>query len=377
VTKDEIDIGITYPDLAAIRNLVNISHGDYEKSYNAVIDNLNKSGGVNGRKLVPTFAPINPLGTAPAQEACLKLTEDQHMFAAVGFFINDSPLCYSEKHNTPVLGGTLSPELLASSKALWTTLDTGPEVTPSAIDTLTKSGVFKGGKVGVVTLVDDKTILDNTVLPALKRNGVTPTESAIIDAPTTDQQAVNDQTDTIMEKFKSEGIKTVLAVNNAPSSVITSLGKTDYRPRIASTSSTTLQAAASNPATDPSVLKTSVAADISIDFKDPALQSCFKIVQKATGDKIVEYPPTGTPEYRTSAQTACRYIALFAALAGAAGKNPTVASFDKAAAKVGSFAMPGSGTITYNPETHAWKQPMYTFKYDPSLKQMVIDKKIS
>ena len=105
VTKDEIKIGITYPDLEAIRSVTNTNHGDYEKSYRVVIDDLNKQGGINGRKVVPVFAAINPLGTAPAQEACLKLTEDEKVFAAMSFFNADAPLCFVDSHDTPILGG--------------------------------------------------------------------------------------------------------------------------------------------------------------------------------------------------------------------------------------------------------------------------------
>jgi len=61
VSKDEIKIGVTYPDLDAIRAVTDISHGDYKTTYNAVIDDLNKKGGINGRKVVPVFAPINPM----------------------------------------------------------------------------------------------------------------------------------------------------------------------------------------------------------------------------------------------------------------------------------------------------------------------------
>ena len=86
----------------------NTNHGDYEKSYQAVIDDLNKHGGINGRKVVPVIAGIDPLGTAPAQETCLKFTEDDPVFAAVGFFNADVPLCYAEKHDTPVLGGQIT-----------------------------------------------------------------------------------------------------------------------------------------------------------------------------------------------------------------------------------------------------------------------------
>ena len=60
---------------------------------------------------MPVFAPINPIGTAPAQEACLKLTEDEKVFAAVGFFYFDAPLCYVSQHDTPILGGTMNPDV--------------------------------------------------------------------------------------------------------------------------------------------------------------------------------------------------------------------------------------------------------------------------
>src|SRR5437763_5567620 len=168
VSKDEIKLGVTYVDLEAIRNVTDISHGDYEKTYNAVIDDFNKKGGVDGRKIVPVFAKINPLGTAPAQEACLKLTEDEKVFAVVGFFYFDAPLCYVSQHDTPILGGTMNPTYLKQAKAPWMTLESGPEVTPRAVDALVKSGDLKG-KVGVVGVAtEEKNLMDAVVLPSLK-----------------------------------------------------------------------------------------------------------------------------------------------------------------------------------------------------------------
>jgi ABC-type branched-subunit amino acid transport system substrate-binding protein len=376
VSKGEIKVGITYPDLEAIRNVTNTNHGDYEKSYRAVIDDLNKHGGVNGRKLVPLIEKINPIGTAPAQEACLKQTEDDHAFAAIGFFNSDAPMCYVEKHDTPVLGGQITPDLMARAKAPWFTLESGAEIAPRVIDTLVQAGAFKGGKVGIVTLSADEGLFNDVVLPALQRNKITGT-SAIIDAPATDTTAVNNQASTIVERFRSDGIKTVLMVNNAPTAIITALGKTDYRPRLVATAANPLAGAASNPATVPDVIKDVVIADVGIKFNDPALQKCFRVVEKATGDKIVENVVQGQPQPRVSAQSACRYVALFAALTKAAGKNPTVASFGKAPAKLGSVDIPGAGTIRYDPKTHTFAQPMFTYRYDQSLKRLVIDKEIT
>jgi ABC-type branched-subunit amino acid transport system substrate-binding protein len=375
VSNGEIKIGVTYPDLDAIRNVTDISHGDYQKTYNAVIDDLNKKGGVNGRKVVPVFAPINPIGTAPAQEACLKLTEDEKVFATVGFFYFDAPLCYVSQHDTPILGGTMDPTYLKQAKAPWMTLDSGPEVTPRAVDALVKSGDLKG-KIGVVAAAtEEKNLLDAAVLPALKRNGIKNTV-AIIDAPISDTVAATQQAGTIAEKFKSDGIKTVLLVGATPSAFSNALKNSDYRPKLVGTPFSTFQGAALNKATDPAIWKGSAAAGIAADWKDPSLQKCYGVVEKATGDTIVEHPQPGTPDYQASARSACQYISLFSQLAGAAGKDLTVAGFGKAAQKLGSVTIPGLGTIKYDPTTHTWQQPLYTYKYDPATKQLVIDQKI-
>jgi ABC-type branched-subunit amino acid transport system substrate-binding protein len=376
VTKDEIKVGITYVDLDAVRSVTNIDHGDYEKTYNAVIDDLNRRGGVNGRELVPVFAKINPLGTVPAQEACVKLTEDEKVFAAMGFFLNDAPLCFVDQHDTPVLGGTTTPQYLSRAKAPWFTPEAGAEVASRVIDTLATSGALKG-KLGIVTLAaDEQSLLHDVVLPALKRNKIKGT-SAILDASTTDTVAVTQQAGTFAERFKSDGVKTVLLVGNSPSAFMNALSKTDYRPRLVATSINPFQAAAINPATDPSELKGAVSASVGTKFDDPSLQKCFRVVEQVTSDKVVENAPAGEPDYRASAEAACRYVALFATLAGAAGKNLTVQSFGQAPAKLGSFELPGSGKVTYDPKTHTFVQPMFTYRYEPSLQRMVVDKEVS
>jgi hypothetical protein len=375
VSKDEIKLGVTYVDLDAIRDVTDISHGDYVKTYNAVIDNLNKSGGVNGRKVVPVFAPINPIGTAPAQEACLKLTEDEKVFATVGFFYFDSPLCYVAQHDTPILGGTMNPAYLKQAKAPWMTLESGPEVTPRAVAALANSGALKG-KVGVIaTAPEEKSLLNPAVIPALKRNGVKNTV-AIIDAAVTDTVAATQQAGTIAEKFKSEGIKTVLLVGSTPSAFTNALKNSDYRPKLVGTTFPTFQGAALNKATDPAIFKGGVTADLGWDFNDPSLQKCFGAVEKATGDTIVEHPEPGQPDYQASARAACFYINLFSQLAGAAGKDLTVAGFAKAAEKLGSVTIPGLGTIKYDPKTHTWIQPIYMWNYDPATQQLVIGEKV-
>ena len=74
-----------------------------------------------------------------------------------------------------------------------------------------------------------------------------------------------------------------------------------------------------------------------------------------------------------SASNACYNVGLFAAIAKAAGKNLTVESFGKAGARIGSVAVPGFGTVTYDPETHSYSQDVYLNRYDPQADDVVRD----
>ena len=62
---------------------------------------MNAKGGINGRKIVPVFEPIDPIGTTPAATACTALTEDDKVFAAIGFFQPADTACYSTPMTRP------------------------------------------------------------------------------------------------------------------------------------------------------------------------------------------------------------------------------------------------------------------------------------
>jgi hypothetical protein len=327
---------------------------------------------VNGRKIVPVYVGVNPLGTDPAQVACVKLTEDEEVFAVIGQFPTDQPLCYVEQHSMPVVGGTITEEYLARAKAPWYTLDVGDADTGTIIDALAKEGVFKKGKLGIVGASAQKTLIDGVVMPALKRNKVSGT-LAIGNAPPGDVPAANAEMDSILERFKANGIKTVLGVGDNGLLVAQRLAKTDYRPRLVTTGQGPLQAYINTPGSDLSVLPGAITGNVGYPYDEPSLVKCRDMVAKATGETMVETPAKGEPSNRTSAETACRYVALFAALATAAGKNLTAASFGKAGQKAGSVEVPGSGQIAYDPKTHSFVQPVFLSRFDPTEKTLVTD----
>jgi branched-chain amino acid transport system substrate-binding protein len=376
VTPKEITLGVTYVDLEAIRAQVNLDIGDFPKMYTAIFNDLNAKRGINGRKVVPAFAPVNPLGTAPSQAACVKLVEDEKVFAVTGFFLADAPLCYVEQYETPVFGGTQTAEKLARAKAPWFTLEPGDHVAAQAVDALTADGAFKGGKLGIVVSNDSKALYDSVVAPALKEHNVSGTVASIT-ATQGDNTAIEREAGAILERFKSDGVNKVLVVGQDLLGVANSLSNTTYRPRLIALNETFLRSYVVNPGSNLDVVKDATGANIAVDFNEPGLQSCFKVITKATGYTMQDTVPTGQPDYEQGAEIACRASALFTELAQAAGKKLTVESLAKAAEKAGPFDIPGSGKVTYDKQTHTFEQPVYIYRYDPTTKTTVRDDKPS
>ena len=89
VTDDTIKIGVNYVDTASLTAVgLNFDLGDYQATYQALVDDINADGGINGRQARTVFAPIDPTGPASADAACLKLTEDDDVFLVTGFFLD-------------------------------------------------------------------------------------------------------------------------------------------------------------------------------------------------------------------------------------------------------------------------------------------------
>ena len=145
VTAKTIKVGITYPDVAAIRNLINVDPGNYPDAYNALIKQINAHGGVGGRKIVPVYAPVDPLGTAGAATACSQLTQDDKVFVAMGFFQQVDTACYVQIHDTPIIGATLSPSQTAAARApAFNTLISDSELVPKEMAIFKHDGVVRG-----------------------------------------------------------------------------------------------------------------------------------------------------------------------------------------------------------------------------------------
>jgi hypothetical protein len=100
VTATTISIGVGYTsngDAAdAALGAANVTQGDGKADAQAVINDINRNGGVAGRKIVPVWNSENAQSTSPRatqeQQWCANYTQDHHVFAAIDFDAGDHDL---------------------------------------------------------------------------------------------------------------------------------------------------------------------------------------------------------------------------------------------------------------------------------------------
>jgi ABC-type branched-subunit amino acid transport system substrate-binding protein len=378
VTADTIRLGITYPDLEAIRDVVQLDHGDYEAAYRAIIDDLNAQGGVLGRMIEPVFAPVNPIGTQPADEACVRLTEDEQVFAVLGNLQDDGPLCYVEQHDTAAVGGIMTDERLSRAGAPWfTTEPNASTLATNLVSAYLDGGVFDGATVALAGRVTDQADVE-AAAAQLEDAGVDIAETAILEDFGGDTVAADNAIAVFAQRFEASDVDTVLVVGDGFLPIATGMAKTTFRPTLVATSYNSVTAyLGDDAANDLSLLEGLVVGSVTPGYPgswdDPELQDCIDIVEAATGTTIndPELRTDDQPENLVSARAACWYVRLFAAIATAAGPDLTNDSFRAAGDTLGDHPVAGIGLGHYTAETPDGGFPIYLYRYDPAEEDLV------
>ncbi len=383
VTAGTIKVGVTYPDVAAIRNLINVDPGNYQAAYTALFNQINAKGGINGRKISPVFAAVDPLGTAGAATACTQLTEDDKVFAVLGFFQTPDVACYLETHTTPIVGVSLTAQQSAAAKAPWFNDQiSDSDLIPKEMAIFKQEGVFTGKKVGVVATSADS---DETSLvgPALKKLKVNVVQTAVNSIPDTDTAAQIADYQTIAQKFQSSGVNLVVAVGNSGNGWPASLqdNQSTYTPRMIATDYNDLNAYVSNKAgVTQSIIKDVLTAGptppATVEWNDPAMKSCVATIKKAEPGASISNPVTATastPVTYTAPETACQQVALFTDIVKAAGKTLDNQTFAKGGASLTHVSIPGGGgTFNFTGGHDDGNGPVFVYTWSPSTNKLVL-----
>lgn len=383
VTDDTIRIGVTYTDLKPLKDIgMKLDHGDYASAFQALADDVNANGGINGRKLELVQAPVNPIGTGAGTTVCTELTEDKKVFAVIGDLQQDIVPCYTNDHDTAVVGSYQAPASLAAAKAPWFTwypsLD---RLLDKTIVGAAADGAFKGKKVAVVSLPVDKAMVDANLDKALAEAGIADATKAVVDAPSDDAAAAAAAAQTIAERFKSDGVEVVITVGNAFSPFADGLTKTNYRPVIVTTDDNVVSAWKVAKSDDAMSVLGGLIAGGGVSrqeaWKQPAMQACVKKILAADPGRQITDPSTakeGDPETYVSVLLACRSMGLFVAIADGAGTTLNNDTFRKAGHDLGSFQVPGVGGVSDFTATAPTGDPnVYLRRWDPATKDLTSD----
>ena len=375
VTEDSIRIGVVYPDLEAIKDIIDLDYGDYEATYQALIDDINDNGGINGRTLDPVFVAVNPIDPASAEAACTQLTEEDEVFVTIGLFVEDSMLCHVEAHESAVIGGNMTPERLAKAKAPWFTTEPSSDLQTDAIREFDEAELFDE-PFALFANDNDEAIVRDQVEPALEGFGLVPVDVEVLDANETDVAASTRATIEIAERFEAAGATKVLVIGQGSVSLGLALEQMSYRPQLLFAGGLEVISSFINDAAghDLSVLSGSVAGDLYggkvNQFREPNMQLCVAGPLKAHGIDIAEPVdgpvPSGTPDPFTSALTACKHMALLEGLLSTAPEALGYDTFRAAADEMGDLPMPGSERpYRYGAPPHAdGDAPVSLFDFD-------------
>ncbi|MFF5712874.1 ABC transporter substrate-binding protein [Streptomyces sp. NPDC012756] len=377
VTADSIKIGITYPDLASVKAFLDVDLGDYEATYKALIDKINAGGGVHGRRLVPVFGKLNVVSAAAAQETCVKLTQDEKVFAVLGTFAGPDQIpCYTRTNKTAVIGGQQPKDMYAQAQAPWFSELAGSDLIAKVVQVFAERGDLAGRKIAVVGAAEDQSSVEHSLLPALRKAGVTPVATGYLQSLGVDAATLAQQTGVLLQKARSAGADTLLLTGTPAQSLPLVLEKTTWRPRLLFTDAPGGYQAASGKH-DFSTLTGAVVATPDIVWSDPMLQDCATTVERADpslAGKLVDpgTVPAGQPIPGISLWTACLNLRLFTAIADKAGTDLNYSTFQQAGLGLGAIHLPAyADDATYGPSSTNGSIPVKAKTYDPATNRFV------
>jgi hypothetical protein len=232
---------------------------------------------------------------------------------------------------------------------------TKEHVAAALISLMSTTGKFKGKKVAVVGDKNNEGRVNDVIMPALKKAKVKTGSTAIINITGTDTTAAQAQIDSFIEKWKTEGVNMVFLAGNLVSAkqFAESIKKGLPKATLVTDTDTALdqakgeQEAGANPNPYEGMISgTGETQSQRWGAKNPALQQCVDIYEKATGETV----PGPDERAKTSdgksinldqsVTDACGDLFMFKAIAEKVGKSLTVKNWQKTVNSFGKIVLP-------------------------------------
>ena len=377
VTAETITIGVTYLDIEQLVELVfsQATWGDQELVIQTLVDDINDRGGINGRQLAVIMDKYSPIGATEAEAACLRITEDNEVFAVLFGFLGPAEVantCIVDQQETILVGGTITEERLAVARAPWVNERVTREVSTSALFTLLQAeGMLQGRSIAVVADLSAAPQLEN-VVNLLRERGVEPVLEIATSSQVADLIAQNQEWATLSERIRSADADTLLLVGNA-SAGIENARLNGLEVDIWATDASGLGSNIGNnvdPESARGVITVGAMTGAQIYETDPRFKECLDAFNAKHPDIEIKHPDTleeGEPNWYTALSAHCRFFQLFELLVTAAGPNLTHETFAEAIANIGEFSVAGQPYASLGPDKLSSNDSFQLLEQDPDL----------
>jgi hypothetical protein len=375
VTDSTINVVFPVANLDALASTYGFA-GDFEyteqsKAIHLFVDQINQGGGINGRTINPIITSYDPANNAEMQKLCVDWTQgNPAVFAVldgVGTYTGVNQLCVAQQGHTPLLSQwtTVSSFTQSASPYLWWTGPDDAGVLRALVTWGNSKGTIGGkGKVGVIVgdRASDQAALHQSLLPDLRRSGVTPLIETI-PAQTSESAATGSDATLVVEKLHQAGVTSVVPLMpfNAFLPVLVAETQQQYYPKLLLSdyensieTSLGLLGAFGKALNGQEGVTTETLGGIDDPRPyaqggyDPGVRSCWTVWHKA-------YPETPKGnlnddiEEQGPVQGWCQEIHLFAQAVKAAGRNLNRRTFVTAMSQIKDFPGGYSPVLTYGP----------------------------
>ncbi|MCY3889636.1 MAG: ABC transporter substrate-binding protein [bacterium] len=377
VTADTITIGVSYPDFDWLfeNGFFPNTWGDQELVIQALVDDINNRGGINGRQVEVVMDKYNPIGATEAEAACLRLTEDNEVFAVLFGFLGPAEVantCIMDTQETILVGGTMTDDRLAQARAPWVTERAPREFITNAMFTLLDiEGMLQGSSIAIVANLTAADQLDG-LAGLLRDRGIEPVLEVATSSPVGDHIAQNQEWAALSERIKAAGADTLLLAGNSSAGIenaalygldvdIWATDATGLGPNIG---------ASVDPETARGVITVMSMTDPQIYESDPRFKECLDAFNSNHPDIEVKHPDTleeGAPLWFTSLFAHCRFFQIFEYLATAAGPVLTHETFAEAIANAGDFSIASQPYASLGPGKYYSNDSFQLVAQDPDV----------
>ncbi len=193
-------------------------YGEQQKAIDLFVGQINKSGGINGRKINPIITTFDPTNEAVMRADCKTWTEGSPAAFAVldgiGAWTGDNELCITQEGQTPFIGqwSTVTDWTNQGSPYLWWTGPDQAVILKAVVEWGIHSGLLgKSKTVGVISgdRASDQLALNSYLLPDLRAVGVTPVVETIASDPT-ETATTDSQAPLVIQQLRNAGVTSVI-----------------------------------------------------------------------------------------------------------------------------------------------------------------------